>query len=265
MNDWMIEAHSLTAAFGAEKTGDFVRVLRGVDIDVPRGQMVAIVGPSGCGKTTLLYCLSGLGRPTGGRLMGFGRDMTTMSDSRLARLYRTKIGFVFQDSNLIGSLSALDNVMLPARLRHERPGPAKVRARELLARLGVGHRAGKLPAKLSTGEKQRVALARVLHQRPEVIFADEPTGALDSRSSSEVLDILRDYGRGQRSVVMVTHDVAAACQADIVLVMRDGVITHRLTGATPADVLAAMDEPAFEASQTQTEPRKGQPSCARPS
>ena len=163
-----------------------------------------------------------------------------MPSSKLAELYRTRIGFVFQSSNLVESLTAEENVLLPDRLRGRRVDAS--RAASILAGLGVRERAGALPAKLSAGQRLRVALARVLYQRPEVVFADEPTGALDSRSSRAVLEVLRGYPGADRSVVMVTHDIAAACMADVVLVMRDGLIRRRLTSPAPGDVLAAAEE-----------------------
>jgi len=203
----LIAAEGLTRSFGSPRTGDRVEVLRGIDVTIPRGTMLAVVGPSGCGKTSLLYCLSGL---------------------------------VFQSSNLVESLTAEENVLLPDRLRGRRVDAS--RAASILAGLGVRERAGALPAKLSAGQRLRVALARVLYQRPEVVFADEPTGALDSRSSRAVLEVLRGYPGADRSVVMVTHDIAAACMADVVLVMRDGLIRRRLTSPAPGDVLAAAEE-----------------------
>ena len=224
----LIAAEGLTRSFGSPRTGDWVEVLRGIDVTIPRGTMLAVVGPSGCGKTSLLYCLSGLDRPDGGRLRGFGADMASMPSSKLAELYRTRIGFVFQSSNLVESLTAEENVLLPDRLRGRRVDAS--RAASILAGLGVRERAGALPAKLSAG------------QRPEVVFADEPTGALDSRSSRAVLEVLRGYPGADRSVVMVTHDIAAACMADVVLVMRDGLIRRRLTSPAPGDVLAAAEE-----------------------
>ena len=236
----LIAAEGLTRSFGSPRTGDRVEVLRGIDVTIPRGTMLAVVGPSGCGKTSLLYCLSGLDRPDGGRLRGFGADMASMPSSKLAELYRTRIGFVFQSSNLVESLTAEENVLLPDRLRGRRVDAS--RAASILAGLGVRERAGALPAKLSAGQRLRVSLARVLYQRPEVVFADEPTGALDSRSSRAVLEVLRGYPGADRSVVMVTHDIAAACMADVVLVMRDGLIRRRLTSPAPGDVLAAAEE-----------------------
>ena len=230
----LIAAEGLTRSFGSPRTGDRVEVLRGIDVTIPRGTMLAVVGPSGCGKTSLLYCLSGLDRPDGGRLRGFGADMASMPSSKLAELYRTRIGFVFQSSNLVESLTAEENVLLPDRLRGRRVDAS--RAASILAGLGVRERAGALPAKLSAGQRLRVALARVLYQRPE------PTGALDSRSSRAVLEVLRGYPGADRSVVMVTHDIAAACMADVVLVMRDGLIRRRLTSPAPGDVLAAAEE-----------------------
>ena len=237
--DDVVVATGLTKSFGSRAKGNDTPVLRGVDIEVPRGALVSIVGPSGCGKSTLLYCLSGLDRPDGGALHGFGTDMLAISTTRLARLYRTKIGFIFQSMNLVGSLSAWDNTVLPTRLRRGKIDAGAVTG--ILAKLDMADHVHTRAARLSNGQQQRVALARVLSQQPDVIFADEPTGALDSNAGAVVLDILRDYPRGGRSVIMVTHDIAAACRSDIVYVMRDGVIHNRFTAATPDLVLAAME------------------------
>ena len=147
----LIAAEGLTRSFGSPRTGDRVEVLRGIDVTIPRGTMLAVVGPSGCGKTSLLYCLSGLDRPDGGRLRGFGADMASMPSSKLAELYRTRIGFVFQSSNLVESLTAEENVLLPDRLRGRRVDAS--RAASILAGLGVRERAGALPAKLSAGQR----------------------------------------------------------------------------------------------------------------
>ena len=151
----LIAAEGLTRSFGSPRTGDWVEVLRGIDVTIPRGTMLAVVGPSGCGKTSLLYCLSGLDRPDGGRLRGFGADMASMPSSKLAELYRTRIGFVFQSSNLVESLTAEENVLLPDRLRGRRVDAS--RAASILAGLGVRERAGALPAKLSAGQRLRVS------------------------------------------------------------------------------------------------------------
>lgn len=234
-----VRARGLTKSFGGTRGIPSVPVLRGVDLDVPAGAMVSIVGPSGCGKSTLLFCLAGLDRPDSGDVDVLGRSLGTMREAALATLYRDRIGFVFQTSNLVTALSAQENVVLPARLARRRADLP--RARRLLGDLGLaGHEATAVP-RLSTGEQQRVALARVLAAEADLVFADEPTGALDSATSRLVLSRLRAYPRGRRSVVMVTHDLAAACLADLVLVMRDGRIVSRLTGTTPRDLLSHLE------------------------
>ena len=238
--DCLVAARGLTKSFGQPRSSDYTSVLRGIDIDVPQGALVSIVGPSGCGKSTLLYCLSGLDRPDSGELSSFGQPMTALSSAALAKLYRTRIGFVFQSMNLVGSLTAWDNTVLPVTLRRGQVDTQEVR--RLLEALGMERHAHTRAAKLSNGQQQRIALARVLYQQPEIIFADEPTGALDSATGAVVLDILRDYPGENRSVIMVTHDIAAACRSDIVFVMHDGVVTHRFTQPTSELLLSAMGD-----------------------
>ncbi|MFT0848699.1 ABC transporter ATP-binding protein [Actinomycetaceae bacterium L2_0104] len=239
-DDIILATRHVTKSFGSERGHDRIPVLRGIDMEVPRGALVSIVGPSGCGKSTLLFCLSGLDRPDSGELLGFDADMLSFSPAQLARLYRTRIGFVFQSSNLVGSLTAWENTILPTSLRRGKVDEDRVRG--VLTDLGILESAGVRASDLSNGQQQRVALARVLIQQPEVIFADEPTGALDSSASETVLDLLCRYPGDDRSVVMVTHDIAAACRSDLVFVMRDGVMTHRVTQPSPEFVLAAMEE-----------------------
>lgn len=234
-----IDVTGLRRSFGGGRHGPQVEVLRGIDLQVPAGSMTAIVGPSGCGKSTLLGCLSGLDRPQPGTVRTLGEDLGALRPAEVARMFRDQMGFVFQTSNLVGSLSALDNVLLPDRLAGRRLDRA--RAHAVLADLDVDHVARSRTLALSTGEQQRVALARVLLRRPELVFADEPTGALDSVVSGLVLDRLRRLADGDRTVVMVTHDLAAAARADLVLVMRDGRITATLTGATPTQLLTRLE------------------------
>ncbi len=236
----ILTGRGITKAFGSVRAGDYTSVLDGVDINVPQGALVSIVGPSGSGKSTLLYCLSGLDQPDTGQLTCCGEDMTALSERGLSRLYRSRIGFVFQSSNLVSSLTALENVVLPERLRHSRPSIEG--ARFLLETLGVGDRSDVRVSALSNGQQQRVALARVLLQEPDLVFADEPTGALDSEASGQVLEILGSYPRPGRSVVMVTHDVVGACRSDFVLVMKDGLITRRFRNPEPEQVFEAMEQ-----------------------
>jgi putative ABC transport system ATP-binding protein len=224
-----------------------VRVLRGVSMAAGQGELLSIVGPSGSGKSTLLYCLSGLLPVTMGRVGLAGSDISRMSANRVARLQRGRVGFIFQALNLVMSLSAVDNVLLPSRLARQLPrGPAGravaiKSARSMLARLGIDGRVQDRQASLlSGGESQRVAVARVLFNRPQVVFADEPTGALNSAAGNLVLDELRRLARSGSTVVLVTHDLEAAGRTDRVLVLRDGAVVAQVLGPTPDKLLAAM-------------------------
>lgn len=235
-----VVAQAVEKSFGGKRGAPLVPVLRGVSFNVPTGSMVSIVGPSGCGKSTMLFCLAGLDPVTAGSVRLLDNDLGGLRPGALARLYRERVGFVFQSYNLVAALSARENVVLPQRLGGERPDLD--RADAILGSLGLGDRSRTGVAQLSNGEQQRVALARVISGQPDLVFADEPTGALDSASSRLVLGELREYADGERTVVMVTHDLDAASLADHVLVMRDGVITHQLTGATGAQILGAMEK-----------------------
>ncbi|ADB33040.1 ABC transporter related protein [Kribbella flavida DSM 17836] len=230
----LLEAHDLTATFPGPDGGPPVQVLRGVSLRVEPGELVSIVGPSGSGKSTLLYCLSGLQPATSGTVQLLGQPLSTLRRSQLAKLRRGRIGFVFQSYNLIPSLTARENVALPARLARRDLTAADVD--RALAQVGLAERGGHRPAALSGGQQQRVAIARVLATGPEIVFADEPTGALDTTAGAQVLDLLRATAAGSRSVVLVTHDVAAAARADRVLVLRDGLVSRELTRPTPEQV-----------------------------
>lgn len=204
-----------------------VKALDGVSLAFSPASFTAIMGPSGSGKTTLLQCAAGLARPDAGRVTIGPTEITGMSEKRLARLRRRRIGFVFQAFNLLPSLTAAQNVVLPLRLAGERP-PRRV-AREALAAVGLADRARHLPAQLSGGQQQRVAIARALVSEPEVVFADEPTGALDTRSAREALELLRALvDERRRTLVMVTHDPVAAAVADRVLFLADGRVVGEL-------------------------------------
>jgi putative ABC transport system ATP-binding protein len=206
-----------------------VRAVDGVSVEFPRGTWTAVMGPSGSGKSTLLHCAAGLERVDAGRVLLGDTDITAADDAQLTALRRDRVGFVFQNFNLIGSLTAEQNVALPLRLARRRPSRAEVRA--VLAAVGLADRARHRPRELSGGQQQRVAIARAMVTRPEVLFADEPTGALDSTAACNVLDLLRAMVDAGQTIVMVTHDPAAAARADAALFLRDGRIIDRLIGA----------------------------------
>ncbi|RNG30646.1 ABC transporter ATP-binding protein [Streptomyces botrytidirepellens] len=235
MDNDAIQLRSVSRRFGS---GDgAVTALDQVSLSFPAGTFTAVMGPSGSGKSTLLQCAAGLDRPTSGSVTVGGTDLTTLSETRLTLLRRQRIGFVFQAFNLLPSLTAQQNVALPLRLAGRRPSAARVR--EVLRQVGLGERARHRPSELSGGQQQRVALARALITRPEVLFGDEPTGALDTRTGREVLTLLRGMvdGEGQ-TVIMVTHDPVAASYADRVVFLVDGRVGGELTGAG-ADAIAA--------------------------
>jgi putative ABC transport system ATP-binding protein len=213
-----------------------VRALDGVSVAFASGTFTAIMGPSGSGKTTLLQCAAGLDRPDGGSVRIGTTELGGLGERHLAQLRRRRIGFVFQSFNLLPSMTAAQNAVLPLRLAGERPRRRVARA--ALERVGLGDRAGHRPAQLSGGQQQRVAIARALVTEPEVIFADEPTGALDTSSAREVLGMLRDAtDRDGRTLVMVTHDPIAAAVADRVVFLADGRIVDELA-APRAEVVA---------------------------
>jgi putative ABC transport system ATP-binding protein len=218
-----------------------VEALRGVSLDVDAGRMTAIMGPSGSGKSTLMHMLAGLDTPTEGTIVLDGVDITRLSEKKLTLLRRETIGFVFQLFNLLPMLTAEENVTLPLAIAGEKPDPAWVE--ELLDTFGIADRRTHRPAELSGGQQQRVAIARALITRPKVLFADEPTGNLDSTSSKEVLSLLRrSVDEWGQTIVMVTHDAGAAALADRILFLADGRIVRDLEESTAAEVLAAMQE-----------------------
>lgn len=235
----LIEARNLEKSFrGGSRRGPRVPVLRGISLDVRPGEMVSIVGPSGSGKSTLLYCLAGLEPLTAGSVRLAGQDLRTLNRGRLAALRRGHVGFVFQSFNLIPSLSARENIALPARLSRRAISRSSIDS--ALAEVGLSERGGHTPAKLSGGEQQRVAIARVLAMQPDIVFADEPTGSLDTNTGAEVLRLLREASGGGRAVVLVTHDLEAAAKADRVLVLRDGLVHSELWHPTAELVFDAM-------------------------
>lgn len=201
-----------------------VRAVDGIDLTVHEGEFVAVMGPSGCGKSSLLHLLGGLDRPTSGEVWLHGRRVDGLSEAGWARLRRRTLGFVFQTYNLIPNLSVIDNVELPGLLAGMRPGAARAKADELLTRLQLSNRARWLPGVLSGGERQRVALARALVNDPPLLLADEPTGALDSMATTEVLRLLAELHRSGLAIVLVTHDPRVASLSDRLLTMRDGAI-----------------------------------------
>jgi putative ABC transport system ATP-binding protein len=213
-------------------------VLDDITVSVPRGEFVTIVGPSGSGKSTLLQCLSGLDSPSSGSVHIDGTDLATLRGDALARFRRDHLGFVFQSYNLIPALTAFDNVALPLRLASGSLDRSAVH--DALAAVSLSDVARQRPGQLSGGQQQRVAIARTIVTAPDVVFADEPTGALDSESGARVLALLQGAATGSRSVVMVTHDLEAAARGDRVLVLRDGRLHRELVAPTAADVLQAV-------------------------
>ncbi|MGW1339968.1 ABC transporter ATP-binding protein [Kribbella sp. NPDC002412] len=217
-------ARELTKTYGRGEAQ--VHALRGVDLDLPRGRFTAIMGPSGSGKSTLMHCLAGLDQASSGTVAVAGTDLGSLDDDALTTFRRDHVGFVFQSFNLLPMLTALQNIVLPLELGGRRIDDAtRERARELADALGVADWLSHLPAELSGGQQQRVAIARALVTQPDLLFADEPTGNLDSATSAEVLGHLRrSAGELGQTVVMVTHDRDAATYADDVVTMQDGRI-----------------------------------------
>jgi putative ABC transport system ATP-binding protein len=218
---------AIVRATGVRKvyhSGTEVEALRKVDLDVARGEMVAIVGPSGSGKTTLLNCLSGLERIDEGEILIDGTDLATMKDDPRTEFRARSMGFVFQAFNLLPVLSAVENVEIPMLLIGTGAREARKRALETLEQVGLAPRADHRPDQLSGGEQQRVAVARALVHKPAVVWADEPTGNLDSESSAAVMELFRSLNRDGQTIVMVTHDHRIASQASRTIAMRDGMI-----------------------------------------
>jgi putative ABC transport system ATP-binding protein len=235
----VVSAQGLTRRYGAGDTA--VDALRGVSLDVAQGELVAVMGPSGSGKSTLMHILAGLDQPTEGEVVIDGKDITKLKDSELTRLRRKHIGFIFQFFNLLPMLTAEENVVLPLSIAGTKPDREWVD--KVIGDVGLSDRRRHRPAELSGGQQQRVAIARAMVSRPTVMFADEPTGNLDSHTSGEILELLRssveDYGQ---TTVMVTHDAKAAAIADRVLFLADGEIVKRLGRASHAEVLEALNE-----------------------
>ncbi|MET9659228.1 ABC transporter ATP-binding protein [Streptomyces sp. NPDC006510] len=239
--DLAVELRGVRRQYG--RGSSVVHALRGIDLALPRSTFTAVMGPSGSGKSTFLQCAAGLDRPTEGSVRLGGTEITGMSENRLTELRRTRLGFVFQSFNLLPSLTVEQNVVLPMRLAGQRTGSARSRreATEMLTRVGLGDKGDRRPGQLSGGQQQRVAVARALVTRPDVIFADEPTGALDTTTAAEILALLRNAVDGLgATVVMVTHDPAAAAYADQVLFLADGAIADSLPRAGAAQIAARM-------------------------
>jgi putative ABC transport system ATP-binding protein len=238
-NGTVVVAREVTRRYGEGETA--VDALRGVSVDVLRGKLTAVMGPSGSGKSTLMHILAGLDKPSSGSVTIAGTEITTLNDSDLTKLRRRHIGFVFQFFNLLPMLDAEENITLPLSIAGEKPDRAFFD--ELISSVGLGDRLSHRPAELSGGQQQRVAIARALVSQPDVVFADEPTGNLDSKTGAEILELLRHSVQelGQ-TIVMVTHEARAAAIADRVLYLADGVIVRELSGASQHEITEAMDQ-----------------------
>jgi len=235
----VVEAHELTRRYGEGDTA--VDALRGIELEVSRGKLTAVMGPSGSGKSTLMHILAALDKPTGGEVILAGTRLGELSDTEITKLRRKHIGFVFQFFNLLPMLTAEENVLLPLTIAGKKPDQGWFEG--LLKTVGLQDRRNHRPAELSGGQQQRVAIARALVSQPTVVFADEPTGNLDSTTSGEILELMRHsvdtYGQ---TTMMVTHDPRAAAIADRILFLADGLIVRDLPRSEPSAVIAAMDE-----------------------
>ena len=235
----VVEAHEITRRYGEGETA--VDALRGVSLQVEKGKLTAIMGPSGSGKSTLMHILAALDRPTSGYVVLAGTRLGQLSDTEVTKLRREHIGFVFQFFNLLPMLTAEENILLPLSIAGRKPD--KDFYEEMLRKVGLHDRRSHRPSELSGGQQQRVAIARALVTRPTVIFADEPTGNLDSKTGGEILDLLQhtvaDYGQ---TLVMVTHEARAAAIANRTLFLADGLIVRDLGQTSQHDILQAMEE-----------------------
>jgi putative ABC transport system ATP-binding protein len=235
----VVAARALSRQYGEGDTA--VQALRGVDLDVQREKLTAVMGPSGSGKSTLMHLLAGLDKPTAGDVWIDGTNITKLGDTELTKLRRKHIGFIFQFFNLLPMLTAEENVVLPLSLAGEKPDKAWVD--ELMEKIGIADRRKHRPSELSGGQQQRVAIGRALVSRPSIVFADEPTGNLDSKTSGEILDLLNESVQelGQ-TIVMVTHEARAAAIAQRILFLADGLIVRESRDISAQDIVAAMDE-----------------------
>jgi putative ABC transport system ATP-binding protein len=235
----VVSAKDVTRRYGAGETA--VDALRGVSLDVPKGQLTAVMGPSGSGKSTLMHILAGLDKPTSGEVTIAGTAISKLNDTELTKLRRVHIGFIFQFFNLLPMLNAEENVVLPLAIAGEKPDKAWVQ--ELMGKIGLQDRRDHRPSELSGGQQQRVAIGRALVSRPTIVFADEPTGNLDSKISGEILDLMRDsvdtYGQ---TTVMVTHDPRAAAIADRILFLADGLIVKDMGRSDAHEIIAVMEQ-----------------------
>jgi putative ABC transport system ATP-binding protein len=235
----VVTATELTRRYGEGDTA--VDALRGISLEIQPGQLTAIMGPSGSGKSTLMHILAALDRPTSGYVTIAGNRLGKLSDNEVTRIRRKHIGFVFQFFNLLPMLTAEENVLLPLSIAGEKPDRAEFT--ELMRRVGLDDRLTHRPSELSGGQQQRVAIARALVSKPTVVFADEPTGNLDSKTSGEILELLQESVRGYgQTMVMVTHEARAAAIADRVLFLADGVIVKELGHSNEHDILQTMEE-----------------------
>ena len=224
----LLEVKNLKKIYTTRFSGQQVEALKNVTFSVEEGEYVAIMGESGSGKTTLLNILASLDRPTNGEVLLNHKDITKISDKEISEFRRKNLGFVFQDFNLLDTFSIQDNIFLPLVLSKEKYPIMKQKLKELAPKLGIDHLLEKYPYEVSGGQKQRVAVARALISKPQLIIADEPTGALDSKSTDSLLDILDSINKEGQTIVMVTHSTKAASYASRVLFIKDGEIYHQL-------------------------------------
>ena len=238
-NGAVVVAQDVARRYGEGDTA--VDALRSVSLAVSRGQLTTVMGPSGSGKSTLMHILAGLDRPTGGSVEIGGTEITTLDDTALTKLRREHIGFIFQFFNLLPMLTAEENIVLPLTIAGEKADKAWLE--QLIGSVGLKDRRTHRPSELSGGQQQRVAIARALVSRPTVVFADEPTGNLDSKTGGEILELLRQAVQdGGQTTVMVTHDARSASIADRILFLADGNIVKELPRSEPSEVIAAMEE-----------------------